>query len=139
MKTSKKGFTIVELMIVVAVMAILATVGFFTYTNVQKQARDSVRRSELKGIATALQTYAAAENDNVYPTNVTPSEAEPVLGGPLADYGNVPNDPDYVYVSSDGTMFGLCVGLENGALFSITSSNLGGTEGGSSDDACAEG
>lgn len=53
----KKGFTIVELLIVIVVIAILAAVSTIAYTNVQAKARDAQRKSDIQTIAKALELY----------------------------------------------------------------------------------
>lgn len=53
----QKGFTIVELLIVIVVIAILATIGLVTYSGVQARARDSIRKSDLAAIKQALILY----------------------------------------------------------------------------------
>lgn len=54
---SKRGFTLVELMIAVSIIAILASVGFTTYSQSQLLARDAKRKQDLKSIAIALELY----------------------------------------------------------------------------------
>lgn len=52
----KKGFTLVELMVAITIIAILSVVGVTVYTGVQKSARDAKRRADIDAIATALET-----------------------------------------------------------------------------------
>lgn len=49
------GFTLVELLVVIAVISILSTIGMVTYTKVQGNARDAKRRSDIEAIASALE------------------------------------------------------------------------------------
>lgn len=57
MRGSSKGFSLIELMVVVAIIAILASIGMVVYGNVQKSARLAKRMADLKGIETALELY----------------------------------------------------------------------------------
>jgi len=57
MRKSKSGFTIVELLIVVVVIAILAAISIVAYTNIQTRARASAIASELKATEKALAAY----------------------------------------------------------------------------------
>lgn len=62
---SKKGFTLVELMVVIAVIGILASVALVSLTGVQRSARDAQRKSDLATYRTALERYYA--DNQVYP------------------------------------------------------------------------
>ena len=55
---NQPGFTIVELLIVVVVIAILATISAVAYTNIQNRANDSVVQSDLNSFAKQLQLTA---------------------------------------------------------------------------------
>lgn len=59
--TSKKqhGFTIVELLIVIVVIAILAAISIVAYNGIQGRARDSKRHSDLASVMKALEMYHA--------------------------------------------------------------------------------
>lgn len=52
-----KGFTLVELMIVVIVIAILASITIVAYNSAQPAARDTKRKADLAAIAEAIQLY----------------------------------------------------------------------------------
>lgn len=57
MERGKKGFTLIELMVVISIIAILSTVGYVTYSHAQITARDARRKDDLRQIATALTIY----------------------------------------------------------------------------------
>lgn len=136
-KNLKRGFSLVELMIVVAVMAILATVGFFAYNNFQKTARDSKRKADLKAVSTAVQAYYSESGKYPVPSGATADSHEAAndvsngsyLTGVLAKYGGkVPLAPDvtgvtgenkeyqyaydYTDATDNGKTFALCAQLE---------------------------
>lgn len=53
----RRGFTMVELMIVMALMAILAIIAVPSFTGTMKKSRDSRRKGDLSQIVKALETY----------------------------------------------------------------------------------
>ena len=59
MTTSRSGFTIVELLIVIVVIAILAAISLVTYSGIQTRAQASAIASELKATEKALNAFRA--------------------------------------------------------------------------------
>ena len=53
--SSSKGFTLIELMVTVAIIAIIATVAIALFTNAQASARNGKRLAELESLANALE------------------------------------------------------------------------------------
>jgi general secretion pathway protein G len=51
------GFTMVELMIVMAIMLILTTLAVASYTTALRHAREAVLREDLQVMRTAIQSY----------------------------------------------------------------------------------
>lgn len=80
----QKGFTLVELLIVLAIIGVLAAIVLISLNSSRKGGRDARRVADMREVATALQLYFA-ENSG-YPGPDTPSEA-----GPNPDDG----DPDW--------------------------------------------
>lgn len=56
-QTLRQGFTIVELVVVIAVIAILATIVSMMYVTVQQQARDTQLRDAASKVAGAVQLF----------------------------------------------------------------------------------
>ena len=69
MHQKTKGFTLVELLVTIAIIGILASIIVVNISGARKQARDAKRQSELKAIQTALEQYAN-QNAGVYPDDV---------------------------------------------------------------------
>lgn len=67
MKKSTSGFTIVELIVVIAVIAILATITLVAYNGFQSRARAAALESGLKDIEKSLRVYAADQKWSSWP------------------------------------------------------------------------
>src|SRR3989344_1386612 len=52
-----KGFTLVELMIAITIVAIISSIGLVSYSKAQMLGRDTKRKQDLRSIAIALQLY----------------------------------------------------------------------------------
>lgn len=63
---NQKGFTIVELLIVIVVIGILAAIAFVAYGSVTKKARDSERLSDVKAISSKMEEYYATNASYPY-------------------------------------------------------------------------
>lgn len=96
----KLGFTLVELLIVVSLIAILAAVGLATYITFIKNARDVRRQSDLKLIQSSLEQYHA--DQKYYPFEAIPGNS--LTYGTKTYLNKIPNDPqanpDYFYKPS---------------------------------------
>lgn len=132
--TSNKGFTLIELMVVVTIIAFLAVIGIVSFTNVQAQARDGRRRADIDAIGTAMEAnrdpvtgyykQCATNASTIYANGALP--ADPIN----TSYNNV----TYQYTTStcdtaNGTTYTVCALLEkgNGNSSSNTAINTSGT------------
>ncbi|MBQ6449452.1 type II secretion system protein [bacterium] len=61
---SKKAFTLIEVMVVVAIIGILASMGISSYTRALQNGRDARRKSDLDEVRKALQIYWAEHLGN---------------------------------------------------------------------------
>jgi len=82
MKT-KVGFTIVELLVVISVIGILATISIVGYGNWQKSIIETQLKSDLSNVATAMNSYRNFNNTYplVVPTTFKSSQGVVLTGG----------------------------------------------------------
>ncbi len=112
----KDGFTLLEMLVVLGIIAVIITVVTSSFSTAQKKARDSKRKTDLKAIQNSLEQYYSVCG-LAYPTPVTLSGTSTLstilCPNPVATIlPVVPNDPKttvpYVYTVASGG-YTLCV------------------------------
>lgn len=68
----QRGFTIVELLIVIVVIAILASLTVVAFSSTQSSARDSKRKADIAAITRALELYYTEKGHYPNATTYTP-------------------------------------------------------------------
>lgn len=139
---NKKGFTLVEIVIVLAIAALVLAGILFAVRGAQESRRDAARRDAAGTIGALLEEYAGNHN-GVYPTGVgtgatqmnpsiltartgTPDGTEYAVSIPAGSFGNCPNSlgQDVVQVAYSGRKWQVAMGLEGGvAAFCAQSGN----------------
>jgi prepilin-type N-terminal cleavage/methylation domain-containing protein len=71
-KNSLRAFTLIELFVVIAVIAILLSIAYPTYTSILERAKITKDMNNLRQIGVATQTYMN-DNDGVLPGSTTPT------------------------------------------------------------------
>lgn len=66
MKSSQKGFTLIELVVVAVIVGILGTLVAMTYSGVQAKNRNAERKANVDALQSQLETYYAEQTK--YPT-----------------------------------------------------------------------
>lgn len=99
--TVKHGFTLIEILVTISIIAILSVIGMVAYSSVVRQGRDSKRQSDLRAIQSALEQYNS--DQGFYPDAISFGNplSRPTGGTPYMN--SIPSDPindstnDYTY------------------------------------------
>jgi general secretion pathway protein G len=123
----KKGFSLIEILVVVTIISMLASIAAVSYSRFVKQSRDSRRRSDLEQIRAASELYRNFKGS--YPTALVFTGSGQIVDGATKYMTKVPSDPmyastpSYTYYYSSVAPFQdyiLCAYLEGGNTTSIT-------------------
>ena len=105
-KLNKKGFTLIELMIVIAIIAILAAILVPNFVKARAQGQLTACKSNLKNLGTACEMFAADHNGR-YPADLSTDVKNlgymkvlpdcPLTPGTAYTYTSQSN-PDYYYL-----------------------------------------
>lgn len=104
----RNGFSLIELVVVMGILAVVVAVATPSITRLRASARDGKRKADVEKIRSALEIYRSNQSPPVYPANV--SSLSP-------DYiPSWPSDPlsTQVYVYKQvGNGYAVCAHLEN--------------------------
>ena len=109
-KKNEKGFTIIEVVLVLAIAALIFLMVFIALPALQRSQRDSQRREDLGRVQTAINQYQS-NNRNSLPTfNAQFTSQYMTVGGdtfldPAGANRSQPSDTNtYLWVSSNATL-----------------------------------
>ncbi len=110
-----KGFTLIEMLVVVAVIGLLASLILVGLSDFRTRGRDTRRIADIKEVQNGLEVYYM--KNGAYPTGTGWSVLENALR--TAGINQIPNDPTAptrtYYYGSDGQHYVIGVGIEDPA------------------------
>ena len=119
----KKAFTLVEILVVVTIIALLASTAAISYAQFIKQSRDTKRKTDLEQIRAAIEMYRNFSTTGEYPATIT--FGDDIKDATATYLTKVANDPlstqtyTYVYQTFSGnTDYSICAYLEGGGTSS---------------------
>jgi prepilin-type N-terminal cleavage/methylation domain-containing protein len=108
MQSNQRGFTLIELMIVVAIIGILTAIAFPLYANIQARARVAKAQADTRTLASAVVVYSAHTGGLpalLTDLSVTVAGVGGLVAGPFIS--PIPSPPTnwslYTYASGAGT------------------------------------
>jgi len=124
----KRGFTIIELLVVMAIIGMLASIILVVFSGIQAKSRDTRRMQDVRELKKALSLYYV--NTNRFPeaaTAVAVDGTDPITAALVAE-GAIPNfagDPvtpnfDYFYQSSGVASYTITFCLETDSIPNYT-------------------
>ncbi len=106
LKRDSKGFTLVELTVVLLIIGILVAIAIPVYGATQRNAKEKACRANIRTIEGAVQQYAADNNGAILEDEVIDKDS--VLAAYLKEIPTCPFDtddePSYYLVGENGTV-----------------------------------
>ena len=95
----RKGFTLVEIMIVVAIIALLAAIAIPNLLRARHNANEAAAQATLKTMSTGLESYLSVHADTGYPTSIVVlgTETPPYLDTTIAQNAFIRQGYSYTY------------------------------------------
>jgi prepilin-type N-terminal cleavage/methylation domain-containing protein len=91
-RTSQRGFTLIELMVVVVIIGLLAAIAIPNYASMQRNAQESGVKSNMHTLQLVMEDYSV-QNDGFYPTSAVSSLPDGRTLEDICPTGSFPVNP----------------------------------------------
>lgn len=119
-KIIRSGFTVIELIIVIVVIGVLASVVLVNFSDVRTKGTDSVVQSELRDFGDQIATYSSTNLDGYYPANNDTALA--AVGIMISKKSYETSSGGLLYCTkSDYSDFAILAQSKTGKIFAYTS------------------
>lgn len=132
MKKNTSGFTIVELLIVIVIIAILAAITIVAFSGIQSRARESKRISDARSVMKLIELYRIDAPDGNPPQYGNGGTFDQFLTGALVPKyaASLPSDPKYPYrYSGQQDRYAIVIYHETGGIVGDCKISSGNTTG----------
>jgi len=99
LKRDEQGFTLVELLIVIIILGVLATIGIPTYRGFVDRAHEAATLAELQAVSMAIKYYFIEKGEKAPFEDVQPLKR--YLGDDLTDSGEYLGTYTLTFVKAD--------------------------------------
>jgi type IV pilus assembly protein PilA len=124
----EEGFTLVELMVVVLIMAILMAIAIPTFLGAQNKAKDSSTKADLRNALTVAKAQAA-DNGGVFDLTAAAAVASLGAAEPSLSFNTASSTVNIApFPSATGSDITLVKLSKGGKYFAITSTSAGVTK-----------
>ncbi len=107
MNKKQTGFTLIELMIVVAIIGVLSAIGIPMYQDYVKKSELASATATLRGLLTKAELYYLDQGS--FPTALTDINAVSSAGGSIGEVGISGNQLQFTFSASDSSLDGAMV------------------------------
>lgn len=126
--TNGKGFTIIELMIVVVIIGLLAVMALPNYLSLKDHAKEAGTRDSAHTLQLATEDFAVT-NDGVYSTN--PADLTPLLPGSammVNSFTGAHTEPQFGASAGSAGQIGLVPVVDGGIISGYQITGFGRSE-----------